>query len=221
MQRSLHITKGSSINYTVGGTVSGLAGTLVLENNGSDALTLNADGAFAFSTPLPQGSTYLVTVQTQPANQTCTVSNNSGIINGADITNIGVTCVTTATTLSTSVSQLALSVTGLTEYGVSGTPTSGLARIITVTNTGTLPAVNLSVIPPTWPAGTTNSTTCSSTLAPSSSCTITVTPGATPTSDGTNPCSDGTVPVFGTIQISADNANTVSTNVAVLQGKRI
>lgn len=135
---------------------------------------------------------------------------------GANVTNVDVNCVTNTTTLSASVSQLALSVTGLTEYGISGTPSSGLARLITITNTGSNTAVNLSVTPPTWPAGTSSTTTCGSTLAASSSCTITITPGATATSDGTNPCSSGTAPVPGAVQVSADNATTVSSDVVVL-----
>lgn len=54
---SLRITKGPAVDYTVGGSVFGLLGTLVLENNGGDALTLNADGAFTFSNALPPGNT--------------------------------------------------------------------------------------------------------------------------------------------------------------------
>lgn len=123
---------------------------------------------------------------------------------------------TIETTLSVSTTNLALSVTGLTEYGVSGTPSSGLARIITITNTGSNSAVNLLVTSPTWPAGTSSSTNCDSTLAASSSCTITITPGDTATSDGTNPCSNGTAPIPGLVQVSADNANTVSSNVVIL-----
>ena len=202
--------------YTVGGTVSGLSGTVVLQDNGGDNLTINSNGSFTFATPVAQGSTYNVSVLTQPVTQTCTVTNGSGTMGGANVTNVGLTCVTNTTTLSTSVSQLALSITGLTEYGVSGTPASGLARIITITNTGSDPAINLAVTPPTWPAGTTNATTCGSTLAASSSCTITITPGATATSDGTNPCSSGTAPVAGAVQVSADNATTVSSDVVVL-----
>ena len=64
---SLHITKGPAVDYTVGGSVVGLSGTLVLENHGGDALTLNADGTFTFANALPSGSNYLVTVQSQPA----------------------------------------------------------------------------------------------------------------------------------------------------------
>jgi hypothetical protein len=202
--------------YTVGGTVSGLSGTVVLQDNGGDNLTINSNGSFTFATPVAQGAPYSVTVLTQPAGQTCSVTNGSGTMGGANVINVGVTCVTNTTTLSTSVSQLALSVTGLTEFGVSGTPSSGLSRIITITNTGSNPAVNLSVTPPTWPTGTTNTTTCGSTLAAGNTCTITITPGATATSDGTNPCSGGTAPIPGAVQVSADNATTVSSDVVVL-----
>ena len=202
--------------YMVGGTVSGLSGTVVLQDNGSDYLTINSNGSFTFATPVAQGAPYSVTVLTQPTGQTCSVTNGSGTMGGANVTNVGVNCVTNTTTLSTSVRQLALSITGLTEYGISGTRSSGLARVITITNTGSNTAVNLSVTPPTWPAGTTSSTTCGSTLAASSSCTITITPGATATSDGTNPCSSGTAPVPGAVQVSAGNATTVSSDVVVL-----
>ena len=118
--------------YTVGGTVSGLAGSqsTVLQNNGADNKTISADGAFTFTTSVAQGATYSVTVLTQPSTQTCTVTNGSGTMGGANVTNVSVTCVTNSTTLTTSVSNLALSKTGYTEYGVSGTPSSGVATYI-------------------------------------------------------------------------------------------
>lgn len=202
--------------YTVGGTVTGLSGTLVLQDNGADNLFVNSDGAIVFSAPVAQSSGFDVTVLTQPAEQTCTVINGSGIMGGADISNVGVSCVTNTTTLAASVGDLALSVTGLIEYGVPGTPSSGLARMITITNTGSYTAYNVSVTQPTWPAGTSSSTTCGSTMAAGSSCTVTVTPGNTPTSDGTNPCSGGTAPIPGVIHVTADNAAAVSSNVVIL-----
>ena len=202
--------------YTIGGTISGLSGSVGLQNNGADDLTLSSNGSFTFSTPLLDSSSYNATVLLQPASQTCSITNASGTVSGSNITNISVNCVTNTTTLSASLSDLALSVTGLTEYGISGTPSSGLARIIVVTNTGSYTAENLSISLPTFPSGTTSSTTCGSTLAPSSSCTITVTPGSSATSDGTDPCTGGTAPVPGTIQITADNSTTVTTNVVVL-----
>ena len=181
IQDSLHIniTEVPAEGYTVGGSVSGLSGTLVLENNLSDALTLVADGNFTFSEALSPGSTYVVRVQTQPATQTCSVSNGTGIITNHNVNDILVHCVTnTNTTLSASLSRLALSVTGLTEYGISGTPSSGLPRIITITNTGVTTATNLLVSTSSWPTGTFSSTNCGSTLAALDNCMITITPGS-------------------------------------------
>jgi hypothetical protein len=82
---------------------------LVLENNGDDALTLNADGPFTFSNALPPGSSYLVTVQSQPATQTCTVTNGSGTITNANVTNVTVNCSTNTRTVGGTVSGLAAS----------------------------------------------------------------------------------------------------------------
>jgi multisubunit Na+/H+ antiporter MnhB subunit len=96
----------STNEYTVGGTISGLTGTLTLLNNGSDALTTSTDGNFTFTTPITDGSTYAVTVQTQPSTQTCTVNNASGTINGANVTNVSVTCATNAYTVGGTVSGL-------------------------------------------------------------------------------------------------------------------
>ena len=66
--------------YTIGGTVSGLVGTLVLQNNTSDELTIGIDGSFVFSAGLPKNSTYDVTVVTQPLNQNCSIENGTGLI---------------------------------------------------------------------------------------------------------------------------------------------
>src|SRR5690606_6212189 len=53
--------------FTVGGTVTGLTGTgLVLENNGTDDLAIEADGTFTFETPLESGTAFAITVATQP-----------------------------------------------------------------------------------------------------------------------------------------------------------
>lgn len=202
--------------YTVGGTVSGLFGTVVLQNNSTDSLSISNNGSFNFPTPVAQGATYQVTVLTQPTNQTCIVTNGSGTMGNSNVTNVAVNCITSITTLSASVSALALSVTGFTEYGVSGTPSSGLPRIITITNTGSFPAVNLAVTTPTWPSGTTSTTSCGNVLTAGNSCTITITPGNTASSNGTNPCSNGTAPIPGVVIVSANNTNSVSTEVVVL-----
>ena len=41
--------------FTVGGTVSGLSGTVVLQDNGADNLTVTANGPFTFATALAPG----------------------------------------------------------------------------------------------------------------------------------------------------------------------
>jgi len=64
--------------YSVGGTLTGLSGSVTLANNGGDARTLNADGAFSFGTALATGAAYAVTVTAQPANQTCAVASGTG-----------------------------------------------------------------------------------------------------------------------------------------------
>src|SRR5579885_847328 len=86
--------------YTVGGTISGLSGTgLVLEDNGGNALPVSANGNFTFGSAVPGGTSYNVTVLTQPSNpaQNCTVSNGSGTAN-SNVTNVQVTCTTTSAT---------------------------------------------------------------------------------------------------------------------------
>ncbi|WP_051235836.1 midcut-by-XrtH protein [Ottowia thiooxydans] len=101
----------STNTYTVGGVVSGLAGSVTLQNNGSDSLVQSSDGSFTFSTPVAQGSSYLVTVAAQPATQTCTVINGSGTVSASNVSNIAVTCSTNAYTVGGVVSGLAGSVT--------------------------------------------------------------------------------------------------------------
>lgn len=79
--------------YAVGGTISGLNGTIVLQNNGGDDLSRSADGPFAFATELVEGATYNVTILTEPTTQSCSVSNGSGTVGTANVTDVTVTCV--------------------------------------------------------------------------------------------------------------------------------
>lgn len=203
--------------HTVGGTITGLSGTIVLQNNLGDDLTLSSNGTFTFATPVAQGATYMVTILSEPAPQNCTVSNGSGTMGSTNVTNVSVTCVTHTTTLTTSISDLALSVPGHIEYGVETRPNSGVPRSIIIRNSGSHAASNVSVNAFGLPAGTSITTnTCSGTLNVEGACMITVTPGVIPNSDGTNPCYGGTAPEPGVVQVMADNSNTVSTNVVVL-----
>ena len=99
----------SLYSFTIGGTVAGLGAgkSVVLLNNGGDALTRNANGGFSFATALASGATYSVTVGTQPVGQTCTVSNGSGTVASANVTNVAVSCANVPTyTIGGSVSGL-------------------------------------------------------------------------------------------------------------------
>ncbi len=96
--------------YSVGATVSGLAAgnSVVLQNNGRDDLTFNADGSANFSTALDDGSAYAVTVLTQPTvpNQTCVVTASSGNLAGSNV-NLTVTCTTNLYNINVDVTGLA------------------------------------------------------------------------------------------------------------------
>ncbi|TYO98668.1 putative delta-60 repeat protein [Geothermobacter ehrlichii] len=83
---------GGVPTFTVGGTVTGLDGTLVLQNNGKDSLTITADGTFTFASPQAIGSTCSVTIATQPPSQSCYVTNGSRTISDADVADIEVHC---------------------------------------------------------------------------------------------------------------------------------
>jgi hypothetical protein len=80
--------------YSVGGTLSGLSGTAVLQDNGGDNLSVTANGSFTFPTRLASGAAYAVSVKTQPAGQTCTVSGGTGTVGSANVTSAAVTCAT-------------------------------------------------------------------------------------------------------------------------------
>ena len=97
----------ASTTFTVGGTVTGLSGTgLVLQNNGSDNLTINTSGTFTFATAVASGGSYAVTVLTPVTGQTCTVDNGTGLNVTGNITNVAVICSSIAYTVSGSVTGL-------------------------------------------------------------------------------------------------------------------
>src|SRR5690606_3553553 len=80
--------------YTIGGTVSGLIGIgLRLTVNSTNDIEVG-NGPFAFDREFPDRLPYTVRVGSQPTGpaQFCSVSNGSGAIDGADITNVEVSC---------------------------------------------------------------------------------------------------------------------------------
>src|SRR5580692_6455011 len=84
---------------TIGGTVTGLSGSVTLVNNGRDSQVVSVDGTFTFPTRQGESSPYAVTVLTQPAGQTCIVTNGSGTVGGASVTDVSVVCAANTFTL--------------------------------------------------------------------------------------------------------------------------
>lgn len=112
---------------------------------------------------------------------------------------------TFAATLSSSVDTLALSVN--TGGALTGTP-----RIITITNTGPESATNVTYSQsPALPAGTTIAPANCGTIAPSGTCVLTVTPGATPSA-----IPGDTSPTPITLTIRGNNTNTLVPTINVL-----
>jgi hypothetical protein len=84
----------SGSTYNVAATVSGLiaGSSLIVQNNGGDDLeSFSNDVPANFNMPLAGGSAYSVTVLSQPQGQTCSVTNGSGVVNGANVM-VGITC---------------------------------------------------------------------------------------------------------------------------------
>ena len=92
------VSCASVASYSVGGTVSGLSGTVVLQDNGGDDLSVTANGSFTFATAVASGAGYSVTVKTNPSGQSCTVSNGSGTVGSANVTNVAVSCTSSSAT---------------------------------------------------------------------------------------------------------------------------
>lgn len=80
--------------HFVGGSISGLAAnqSITLLNNGSNPFTVSSNGTFSFTNALNKGSNYKVTISSQPAGATCTLSNASGGIVDQNITNVNISC---------------------------------------------------------------------------------------------------------------------------------
>lgn len=95
--------------FTIGGEVSGLSGSgLVLQLNGANDTEVVRNGSFLFPNGLSDTASYAVTVSTQPSNpaQTCSVSNGTGVVNAANVTNVTVVCSTQSFSVGGTVSGL-------------------------------------------------------------------------------------------------------------------
>jgi hypothetical protein len=83
-------------SYTVGGAISSLSATGLVLANGNDTVAVTSQSSastpFTFPKPVPTGSGYSASIQTQPAGQTCIVANGAGTMGSANVTSVKVTC---------------------------------------------------------------------------------------------------------------------------------
>ncbi|MBX3689354.1 choice-of-anchor Q domain-containing protein [Dokdonella sp.] len=124
--------------YTIGGSVSGLIGSaMVLKLNGDQDLLISGNGSFTFASAIDDLSPWAVTVVQQPVspNQRCTISNDSGTLDGANVSDVQVQC-------EAPVPHLVVSVTDSREYARYGML---LDYVVTVTNDGSGDANGITV----------------------------------------------------------------------------
>lgn len=154
---------------SIGGTASGVAGSgLVLQLNGGDDLAVAADGSFSFGSTLPVGSTYVVSVLSQPAGpaQTCSIGAGSGTANAA-VTDVTVSCSTDplvllAATPQDAASDVPRSVQPVLSFSADVDPATLSAGQVTLTEEGgevvpatvtaTGPMVTIAPAAALWPA---------------------------------------------------------------------
>lgn len=116
-------------DYLIKFTVSGLVGTgmVVRLNSDFDSLTVDSNGEFTFSKTIRTGSTFEVTIQTQPTTppQTCSVSGGTGTVGTSDVESILVNCDPLTYALTGTIAGIDINGTGLLiENTIDGTTMS-------------------------------------------------------------------------------------------------
>lgn len=98
---------GVPTTYRLSGAVGGLNGDgLTMDVNGSTINVPSGSTTVALASGLSSGAAYSVTVASQPSGETCTITNGSGTVGSADVTNIAVACVDDTYVLGGTVSAL-------------------------------------------------------------------------------------------------------------------
>ncbi|EAR08609.1 hypothetical protein [Reinekea blandensis] len=81
-------------NVTIGGSITGLQdGTITLQLNGEDTLSLSQNGSYVFTGEFPEAFSYAITVFSHPDYQQCSIQNDNGTVSPDQPSdNIIVTC---------------------------------------------------------------------------------------------------------------------------------
>jgi hypothetical protein len=112
--------------FRVGGTLSGLSGSITLQLNGAESLTRTENGPFTFQTQLEEQGDYAVAIVTPPVEQDCTLQDARGKVNAADVASVKVSCAQRAYSISGTV----VGVTGQLQLQLNG------GEVISVTQDG-------------------------------------------------------------------------------------
>jgi uncharacterized repeat protein (TIGR03803 family) len=114
---------GVSGTYSITASVKELAsgGLVLLVNSAQVSVNSGATGV-SLASGLNTGTTYTVTVQTQPTGETCSVSNGSGTIAASNVTNIVVSCAANTVKIGGSITGLSASGLVLLNNGGDATP---------------------------------------------------------------------------------------------------
>jgi len=117
----------STDTYTIGGSLTGLSSgaQITLDDNGADPLVITADGAFIFATPVTYGSSYAVTIGTQPNGQICSVSSGSGSSVSTNQSGVSVNCVNNSVSFTTAGSYSFTVPAGITSLQIVATGAGG------------------------------------------------------------------------------------------------
>ncbi len=93
--------------FTLGGNIRGLSGSGLVLRNGSDTLAADPGAtSFTLRQPVPYGSPYAVSIETQPQGAICTVQAGSGTMPAANVANVLINCTAQAFALGGTVSGL-------------------------------------------------------------------------------------------------------------------
>lgn len=80
----------------IGGTVSGLAGSgLVLQLDAGaihESKPIAANGLYQFTSNVPTGTSFSLSISSQPGGQTCSVTITGGTMGSSDLSNADVVC---------------------------------------------------------------------------------------------------------------------------------
>ncbi len=84
----------ATTDYAIRFNVTGLASTGLAIRNGSDLVRPTNDGTYTFATRVVSGTSYNVSIETQPSNptQACRLRGESGTVTRGDVSNIEVLC---------------------------------------------------------------------------------------------------------------------------------